>query len=314
VSLPALVAPKTSPVIDKNNPIKRMAFVTLPDGRRLDYFEQGAANGQPVLLFHNVPYGVELPAAAIKKAFAENLRFIAPLRAGYAKSALLPDCHGDELISQNADDHAALLDALKIKNVVAVGHSGGSHIALRFASRHPSRVTALIALARAPIWREQWMQAMPQQQRLVFRLAKYMPKMLPVVLWSMMACLNTSYATKFIRAASKDSVADAKAAENQETVDLITKGALIASLDSLEGFARECVISQLDLTEEARATKLKFHILHGNGDGVVPLMQSQTFVEEVPGTTLEIVENAGQLLFYSHWPQVMAAVLKAMRR
>ena len=43
---------------------------------------------------------------------------------------------------------------------------------------------------------------------------------------------------------------------------------------------------------------------------LVDIGQSRTFVDAVPGTTLEVVEGAGQLLFFSHWE----AVLDALRR
>jgi pimeloyl-ACP methyl ester carboxylesterase/DNA-binding CsgD family transcriptional regulator len=310
---PALARPAVPAAVDATQPIKRMVSFTLPDGRRLDYLEQGAAEGRPVLLFHNVPYGMELPAAAIRRAFDEKLRFIAPMRAGHGHSAILPDCHGDALLSQNADDHAALLDGLGIGRAVVLAHSGGSHCALRMATRHPSRVSALIAAGRAPIWRDEWMQAMPQQQRFILRLTRHMPMMLPVVAWAMIACLETSYANQFVINGCKDGAADRKAVENQETIDFIAQGSVAALRETLEGFCRECAVSMLDLTAEARACALKFHIFHGADDVIVPLMQSRAFADEVPGTRLEVIHDAGQLLFYSHWPKVMDAVVKAAR-
>ena len=47
-------------------PMKIRRQISLRSGRQIDFVEQGAVDGKPVLMFHNVPYGVELPEAAIK--------------------------------------------------------------------------------------------------------------------------------------------------------------------------------------------------------------------------------------------------------
>jgi hypothetical protein len=118
-------------------------------GRRLAYVEQGAANGRPVLMIHNVPYGVELPAAALRQAREDNLRIIAPIRPGYGTSDMLAHTDTDSLLTQVAQDHKALLDALGLPKTLVISHAGGASFALRFASLYPASTMALIGVARA---------------------------------------------------------------------------------------------------------------------------------------------------------------------
>jgi pimeloyl-ACP methyl ester carboxylesterase len=142
----------------------------------------------------------------------------------------------------------------------------------------------------------------------MLRLIRYTPKLLPVVAWAMVSAMDSRYANEFVVYNCKDGPADAKAVQDPEIVDLIAKGSVEAIKHSTDSFCRECQLALLDFTEEARAVPYKFHILHGDDDRIVQLSQSQAFAAAVPGTTLEIVPGAGQLLFYSHWRSVLAAV------
>jgi pimeloyl-ACP methyl ester carboxylesterase len=56
---------------------------------------------------------------------------------------------GFESIAQYADFLAAFMDTLKIKSAVIAGRSMGGAVALDFATRHPERVQALIAICTA---------------------------------------------------------------------------------------------------------------------------------------------------------------------
>lgn len=295
-------------------PMKVRRQILLRSGRQLDFLEQGAADGKPVLMFHNLPYGVELPAAAIKQAHAEGLRFIAPFRPGMGATDYVQHADLDQLLDKAADDCEELLRHRGVSSVVAISHAAGSPFALRFASRYPERVSRLIGVSQAPGWRPEFIGDLPQRQRFVVRLAKHFPQVLPVVAWSMIACLDSAYATEFVRHGCRDGRADSRAVENQEIVDLIAKGSVDALKRGVAGFCQECLIIQRSAVEEARRSPHKFHILHGDDDRIIPLAHSLAFVDDVPGSTMEIVKNAGQLLFFSHWRHVFDAITKERRQ
>lgn len=282
--------------------------MVLRDGRRLEYLEQGAADGQPVLLFHNLPYGAELPAAAIRRARRDGLRFIAPFRPGNNGSDLADNSDGDRFLDTVAGDTAELLDHLDVPQALVVSHSVGSTFALRFAMRHPDRVTGIVCVSRAPIWRDAWFGRVPRRHRFVMRLARYMPQLLPLVAWSIISYLERGHATEFMTYACRDGKADAGAATDPEIFDLVTRGTLEGLAQGTDNFCREACLSLRDFTQQAKVAPHKLHILHGDDDHMVPLEQSRTFAGEVPGTELEVVEGAGQFLFYTHWPRVLDAV------
>lgn len=303
--------PVAAPPADsrKSTAVKTRRQFQLPDGRRLEVLEQGAADGRPVLLFHNLPYGIELPAAAIAQAHRDNLRIIAPVRPGMGQSDPLPGIGLDDLLTQVARDCRELLARLGIRQPAALlSHSTGAAFALRFARLFPDSVSHMIGVARAPAWREEWLTETPRRQRFMLRLARHLPRLLPVVAWAMVTCMDSKYGSEFLIHTCKDGASDSKALVNGETVDLILRGIVDALRNNLDALCNECLIIQHDFTEEARAVPHKFHLLHGADDRIVPLTQPQTFARAVPGTTLELIEDAGQLLFYSHWPRILSAL------
>jgi pimeloyl-ACP methyl ester carboxylesterase/DNA-binding CsgD family transcriptional regulator len=289
-------------------PMKTRRQILLGDGRRLDFLEQGAAGGRAVILFHNLPYGAELCADALRQAHADGLRVIAPFRPGMGGTDSVATIGTDELLDAASEDCRQLMQHLGIRSAVLVSHAAGAPFALRFARLHPERVERLIAVSKPPAWKPEWIADLPQRQRFVVRLARHFPQMLPVVAWAMIACLESRHANEFVRHGCKDGRADARAVESQETIDLIAKGSIDALRRSVGAFSAECLVVQSDFSEEARRTPHKFHILHGDDDRIIPLSHSLAFAAEVPGTSVEVVADAGQLLFYSHWHRLLAAI------
>lgn len=290
-------------------PVKVRRQIVLRDGRRLQYVEQGAADGAPVLMLHNLPYGAELPEAAIRHAHREGLRIIAPFRPGFAGSDKVAAASDDDLIDRVAGDMRDLLGQLGIARAVVVSHSTSAPFALRFARLHPEHVTRLLAVGRAPIWRDEWLKSTPQRQRFMLRMARNLPQMLPIVSWAMVSVMETAFARDFVVYNCRDSEADVLAMRrNPEITDLIARTSVEALRNGVEAFSRETCITLLDFSQEARSTPHRFQILHGRDDAIVHPSQSLAFADVVPGTSVELVDGAGQLLFLSHWQQVFEAI------
>ena len=114
----------------------------LPGGLRLEYAEQGPPDGLPVLLLHGLadswrsfePMLPYLPA---------RWRVIAPSQRGHGGSDK-PD--GAYRTCDFAADAAALIEALALAPVVAVGHSMGAANAMRLAIDNPAHVRGLVGV------------------------------------------------------------------------------------------------------------------------------------------------------------------------
>lgn len=115
-------------------------FLALSTGVRMEYVEQGPADGLPVIFLHGVTdswrsFERVLPLLpAHVRAFAISAR-------GHGDSSR-PD-RGYLIADMSADLHA-FTTALKIDKVILVGHSMGAMVAQRFAADHPDHVAALV--------------------------------------------------------------------------------------------------------------------------------------------------------------------------
>jgi pimeloyl-ACP methyl ester carboxylesterase len=112
------------------------------NGCRLYYSEHG--EGDPILCIH----GGGSSAVMWESAFEPLARLgclIAYDRRGCARSER-PDPYERTSVAEQADDAAALLDALSAAPAVVIGRSYGGAVAIDLALRHPERVRALVLL------------------------------------------------------------------------------------------------------------------------------------------------------------------------
>jgi pimeloyl-ACP methyl ester carboxylesterase len=109
------------------------------NGVSINFVERGA--GLPLLFVHGFPLDHSMWAGQID-GLASAYRVIAPDLRGFGASGVTP---GTVTMEQLADDLAALLDALSIKEPIAFcGLSMGGYVAWQFALRQRQRLAKLI--------------------------------------------------------------------------------------------------------------------------------------------------------------------------
>ncbi len=119
--------------------------LTLRTGIRVPCLVHGKSNAEPVLLLH--PWGES------RRSFDRLI----PLLTGYRIYA--PDLRGQGgadkpedgySLAEQADDAAAILDALNVASAAVVGSSSGGYVAQQLAVVRPEKVAALV-LVGAPL-------------------------------------------------------------------------------------------------------------------------------------------------------------------
>ena len=112
------------------------------NGIRLYYEEHG--EGEPILCIHGGGSTALMWADAVHE-LARLGRVIAYDRRGCTRSER-PDPYERTSVPEQADDAAALLDALTATPAVVIGRSYGGAVAIDLALRSPDRVRALVLL------------------------------------------------------------------------------------------------------------------------------------------------------------------------
>jgi pimeloyl-ACP methyl ester carboxylesterase len=106
----------------------------------LPYVDHGARDGAPVLMLHGLSDSWR-SFEPILPHLPPEVRAIAMTQRGQGDA---PRPTGGYDIPSLASDAVALLDALGIDEAVVLGHSLGSHVALRMAIDAPERVSRLV--------------------------------------------------------------------------------------------------------------------------------------------------------------------------
>jgi non-heme chloroperoxidase len=123
-----------------------MSTITTSDGTRIYYKDWGA--GQPVVFSHGWPLSAEAWEDQMLFLGARGYRCIAHDRRGHGRSSQPWD--GNEMDTY-ADDLAALVEALDLRNAVHVGHSTGGGEVARYIGRHGTgRVARAVLIGAVP--------------------------------------------------------------------------------------------------------------------------------------------------------------------
>jgi non-heme chloroperoxidase len=121
-----------------------MSYITTKDGTQIYYNDWGT--GQPIVFSHGWPLTADAFEDQMFFLANNGYRCIAHDRRGHGRSSQPSDGHN---MDTYADDLAALVEALDLKDAIHVGHSTGGGEVTRYIGRHGTKRVAKAVLINA---------------------------------------------------------------------------------------------------------------------------------------------------------------------
>jgi non-heme chloroperoxidase len=125
-----------------------MSTITTSDGTEIFFKDWGPRNAQPIVFHHGWPLSGDDWDTQMLYFLGKGHRVVAHDRRAHGRSAQVSDGHD---MDHYADDVAAVVEHLGLRDAVHIGHSTGGGEAARYVARHgKGRVAKLVLIGAVP--------------------------------------------------------------------------------------------------------------------------------------------------------------------
>ena len=268
-----------------------MNMLTTKDGTKIYFKDWGA--GRPVVFSHGWPLSADAWDAQMLFLGENGYRVIAHDRRGHGRSS--QPWNGNAMDTY-ADDLAALMETLDLKDATLVGHSTGGGEVARYIGRHGSkRVSKAVLIASVP----------PLMLK-----TKNNPGGLPISVFDQIRAGVVADRSQFFKDLSIPFYGYNKpGAKISEGVrDSFWLQGMQASIKG----AYDCIkeFSETDFTEDLKKIDVPTLILHGDADQIVPIDDSSRISAKlVNNSTLKVYPGASHGMCTVNAEQVNADLL-----
>lgn len=289
-------------VVEPVDPEGRPRIISLPDTRRVAFMDYGPKGGRPVIVFHGYSTGRILPPNFVAALHRAGYRPLAVQRPGFGLSdpAFSPENH----LEVQADDLAAVLDALKLRKVDVMIRDGSTAAGLAFAARHGDRISrGLLMNPRAP---RDFERPHVSLVGAVSRSLLSRPELIIPFGEMLRRQTRTDLLTKTVRRTLESAPGDRAALDDPLVLARVLRDTRGMSARTIAGWAAEMAVYALGWQLPANIGGDRWNILFCEGlDWPVYI---QLWQDAFPDAKVHKIPLAGFMAYYTHPAGVIAAL------
>lgn len=269
-----------------------MSSITTKDGTQIFYKDWGT--GRPVVFSHGWPLDADAWDAQMLFLGSRGFRVIAHDRRGHGRSSQPWD--GNDMDTY-ADDLAALIDHLDLKEATLVGHSTGGGEVAHYIGRHgTARIAKAVLIGAVP--------------PLMLKTAAN-PGGLPIEVFDQIRAGVAANRSQFYKDLAMPfyNYNRPGAKPLQGVIDSFWEQGMLGSIKGQYDCIKE--FSEVDYTEDLKKIDVPTLILHGDDDQIVPIDASGRLSAKIaPKATLKVYAGAAHGMCTTEAEKVNADLLE----
>ncbi|PZU58902.1 MAG: alpha/beta hydrolase [Sphingobium sp.] len=274
-----------------------MTYVTTKDGTNIFFKDWGDKSAQPVVFSHGWPLSADAWDGQMLFMLQQGYRVIAHDRRGHGRSDQ-PGFGND--MDTYADDLAAVMDALDLKNTIMVGHSTGGGEVSHYIGRHgTARVAKVVLIGAVP----------PTMAK-----SDAYPGGLDIAVFDGIRKGVADNRSQFYLdlaipffGFNRDGVSINEGLRQSFWAQGM-QGSIVGQYACIHEF------SEVDYTEDLRKIDVPTLVIHGDDDQIVPIGNAGALSAKiVPNATLKVYEGAPHGLAVTHQDRLNADLLAFAR-
>ncbi len=284
----------------------------LEDGRLLGYYDTGGKSTKVIVVLHGVLHDPELPPIMHQQLLERGYRIVGISRAWFGDSSA--PLSTDNVIPRAAADLIQILNALDLAQVTLLGNMAGSVHAYATAALYPDRIRHIVNIAgMVSLTNETQINAMPKGIRAVVYTARYLPKLLPLLIRTAVAMIDTGNIKKLFETLYKSSPIDIAATKRRDIYERLTRGYQFASFHGHIAYTYEGIAVSANMSEYLDKVSCRVNLIHGAHDEITPIASVIEQCQQYPTFSLYSIEDAGQLLMYTAPKTVTNALISILQ-
>ena len=278
------------------------SFIPLANNRKLSYTGYGDDHQNTVIFFHGFGSSVHAIHPDTTLLDQYNIRFYAVNRPGYGDSNVELD--------YSMEDYAEWLNefliAKGIQKASLIGWSAGGLYSQVFTDQYPEKVESLNLVSSAiPLNSDATKSVLPSNWKMIRNMNRFIPFMTKFYFNSLSKKVSKNLDT-VIQESVKQMVEEDKKVVNDPTIQpAILKGTVEGYGNNGNGVYYDALALCKKINETNSSFNGKVHIWQGSADTVWTTETSNYLREKYPNSTYTFIENAGHLLYLSHWKEIL---------